>query len=257
MLAEERHQQILVLLEEKGAVTVAELCEQFGVSEMTVRRDLAALERKGLLRRVHGGAVSARGRSYEPPFLVRSGRHAREKQRIAEAALSLIHDGDSIALDVGTTTLEIARRLRDVRNLTIVTPSLHIANVLADTPHNRIILTGGILRPGELSLVGPFAERIFAELYVDKLFLGIGGLDLEAGLTEYNLEDAQVKRAMLRSAKECIVVTDSSKLGQVAFAFVAPVSAMHTLITDDGADPEVVAQLEEEGVNVMQVNVEA
>lgn len=251
MLAEERHRHILTLLDEKGTVTVAELCERFGVSEMTVRRDLAALERKGLLRRVHGGAVSARGRSYEPPFLVRSSRHAEEKRRIAETALSLIHDGDSIALDVGTTTLEIAKRLGNIHNLTIVTPSLHIANVLADTPHNRIILTGGILRPGELSLVGTFAERIFGELYVDKLFLGIGGLDLEAGLTEYNLEDAQVKRAMLRSAKECIVVTDSSKLGQVAFAFVAPVSAMDTLITDKNADPAIVDRLREKGINVL------
>ena len=251
MLAEERHQHILLLLNEKGAVTVSELCEQFGVSEMTVRRDLAALERKGLLRRVHGGAVSARGRSYEPPFLMRSSQHAQEKQHIAEAALSLIHDGDSIALDVGTTTLEIAKRLSDVRNLTIVTPSLHIANVLADNPHNRIILTGGILRPGELSLVGPFAERIFAELFVDKLFLGIGGLHLEAGLTEYNLEDAQVKRAMLRSAKECIVVTDSSKLGRIAFAAVGPISVMHTLITDDKADPAIVSRLEEMGVKVI------
>ncbi len=251
MLAEERHQHILLLLNEKGAVTVSELCEQFGVSEMTVRRDLAALERKGLLRRVHGGAVSARGRSYEPPFLMRSSQHAQEKQRIAEAALSLIHDGDSIALDVGTTTLEIAKRLSDVRNLTIVTPSLHIANVLADNPHNRIILTGGILRPGELSLVGPFAERIFAELFVDKLFLGIGGLHLEAGLTEYNLEDAQVKRAMLRSAKECIVVTDSSKLGRIAFAAVGPISVMHTLITDNKADPAIVSRLEEMGVRVI------
>ncbi len=251
MLAEERHQHILLLLNEKGAVTVSELCEQFGVSEMTVRRDLAALERKGLLRRVHGGAVSARGRSYEPPFLMRSSQHAQEKQRIAEAALPLIHDGDSIALDVGTTTLEIAKRLSDVRNLTIVTPSLHIANVLADNPHNRIILTGGILRPGELSLVGPFAERIFAELFVDKLFLGIGGLHLEAGLTEYNLEDAQVKRAMLCSAKECIVVTDSSKLGRIAFAAVGPISVMHTLITDDKADPAIVSRLEEMGVRVV------
>ncbi len=253
MLAEERRQHILMLLDQKGAITVAELCRQFGVSEMTVRRDLAALERRGLLRRVHGGAVSARGRSYEPPFLVRSGQQVEEKQRIAEAAVALIHDGDSIALDVGTTTLEIARRLEKVRNLTIVTPSLHIANVLANVPQNRLILTGGILRPGELSLVGHLAERVFQELYVDKLFLGIGGLDLEAGLTEYNLEDAQVKRAMLRSAKECIVVTDSSKLGRVAFAAVAPLSAMDTLITDSNADSAIIARLQEQGIQVIAV----
>ncbi len=253
MLAEERRQHILVLLEQKGAVTVAELCERFGVSEMTVRRDLAALERRGLLRRVHGGAVNARGRSYEPPFLVRSGQYVEEKRRIADAAVQMIHEGDSIALDVGTTTLEIAKRLEGVHNLTVITPSLHIANVLANLPHARLILTGGILRPGELSLIGHLAERVFQELYVDKLFLGVGGLDLEAGLTEYNLEDAQVKRAMLRSAKECIVVTDSSKLGRVAFAAVAPISAMDVLITDRGADPEILSRLEEQGVKVITV----
>lgn len=253
MLAEERRQQIIALLEAKGAITVADLCNQFGVSEMTVRRDLAALESEGLLRRVHGGAVSARGRSYEPPFLTRSGKYREEKRRIARAAVDLIHDGDSITLDVGTTTLEIARLLTDKQNLTIVTPSLHIANVLANQRGIRLILTGGILRVGELSMVGHLAEQAFSEFYVDKLFLGIGGVDLEAGLTEYNLEDAQVKRAMLRSAKECIVVTDSSKLGQIAFAAVAPLTAMDTLITDDGAGPAFLARLKEQDIRVTVV----
>jgi len=253
MLAEERRQRILALLDEKGAVTVAELRAHFGVSEMTIRRDMAVLESRGLLRRVHGGAVSARGRSYEPPFLIRSGLRVEEKRRIAEAAVTLIREGDSIALDVGTTTLEIAKRLRGMRNLTIVTPSLHIANILAESPDNRLILTGGILRFGELSLIGHLAERVFHELYVDKVFLGVGGLDLQAGLTEYNYEDAQVKRAMLGSAKECIVVTDSSKLGRVAFAVVAPVSAIDILITDTGADPQFVTKLKELGIKVILV----
>lgn len=251
MLAEERQQQILLTLHERGVVSVAELCEQLGASDMTIRRDLLALESKGLLRRVHGGAVSVRDRSYEPPFLVRSRQQAAEKARIADAALTCIQDGDSIALDVGTTTLEIARRLGRFHNLTIVTPSLHIANLLASRPGNRVIVAGGVLRYGELSLVGNFAERIFQELFVDKLFLGIAGVDLEAGLTEYNLEDAQVKRAMLRSAKECIVVADATKIGNVAFAAVAPLSAAHKIITDAAADAEMVQRIREQGVEVI------
>lgn len=251
MLAEERQQQILLTLHERGVVSVAELCEQLGASDMTIRRDLLALESKGLLRRVHGGAVSVRDRSYEPPFLVRSRQQAAEKARIADAALACIQDGDSIALDVGTTTLEIARRLGHFHNLTIVTPSLHIANLLASRPGNRVIVAGGVLRYGELSLVGNFAERIFQELFVDKLFLGIAGVDLEAGLTEYNLEDAQVKRAMLRSAKQCIVVADATKFGNVAFAAVAPLSAVHKIITDAAADAGMVQRIREQGVEVI------
>lgn len=251
MLAEERRRRILEIIERTGLVSVDALAHQFGVSEMTIRRDLRMLESDGLLRRVHGGATSSRGRSYEPPFLLRAGTHTEIKARIGAVAASMIRDGESVALDVGTTTLEIARHLKGKKNLTIITPSLHIANVLASQPAIRLILTGGILRPGELSLIGHLAERAFREFYVDKLFLGIGGISLEAGLTEFNLEDAQVKKAMLGSAKECIVVADASKLGNIAFASVAPLSVIHKLITDSRADPEFVARLREEGIEVI------
>ncbi len=251
MLPEERRRRILELIETAGSVSVEELAQQFQVSEMTIRRDLRILEGDGLLRRVHGGATSSRGRSYEPPFLLRSRKYADAKARIGAIAASLIQDGDSIVLDVGTTTLEIARHLKNRRNLTVITPSLHIANILAGHPAIRLILTGGILRPGELSMVGHLAERSFQEFYVDHLFLGIGGISLEAGLTEFNLEDAWVKKAMLGSAKECTVVADASKLGNIAFASVAPLSAIHRLITDSSADPEFVARLRERNIEVI------
>lgn len=248
-----RHQTILDLIEEHGEVRVVELCQRFGVSEMTIRRDLSELERAGLLRRVHGGAVSARGRSYEPPFLTRTGEHQEQKQRIGQLAASLIHDGDSIALDVGTTTLEIAHALRNRKNLnlTVLTASLHIATLLANTPGIRLILAGGILRPGELSMVGHIAERTFCEFYVDKLFLGVGGISLEAGLTEFNLEDALVKQAMLKTAKERIVVVDSSKLNRIAFTHIAPLSEVHTLITDNDADPNTLQRLREASLRIL------
>ncbi|MCS7011044.1 MAG: DeoR/GlpR transcriptional regulator, partial [Anaerolineales bacterium] len=151
-----------------------------------------------------------------------------------------------------TTTLEIARALceRPI-NLTVLTASLPIANLLSNTSGIRLIVVGGILRPGELSLIGHLAERAFREFFVDKLFLGVGGISLEAGLTEYNLEDALVKQAMLKTAKERYVVADSSKCGQVAFTHIAPLSEVHTVITDSGADEHFIQCLRERNLRVL------
>jgi DeoR/GlpR family transcriptional regulator of sugar metabolism len=181
---------------------------------------------------------------------VRGSQHAEEKARVARAAAALVQPGDSIALDVGTTTLGIARSLTDIPGLTVITPSMHILQLLADRPGIRLIATGGLVRPGERSMVGPLVERIFSELYVDKLFLGIAGVDFAAGLTEYNLEDAMAKRAMMSSAKEIILPVDSSKFGYIAFASVAPLSAIHRIITDDRAEPQVLAGLQQMGIQV-------
>lgn len=246
-----RQQSILQLLEARGAVRVAELCERFGVSEMTVRRDLSELEQAGLIRRTHGGAVSARGRSFEPPYLARETTNRSQKERIGRLAASLVQDGDSVALDVGTTTLEVARALRDKNNLTVITHSLHIAHALASHPLIRLIVVGGVLRAGELSLVGHLAERAYREFHVDKLFLGVGGLSVEAGLTEFNLEDALVKQAMLQSAKERIVVADASKLERTAFARVGSLASVNTLVTSTEADPGILKRIEEAGVRVL------
>lgn len=251
MLLEDRQRQILEALETKGSVVMSDLVARFVVSEMTIRRDLDTLESKGLLKRVRGGAVSSRGRSYEPPFLIRASKNQAEKQRIAHAAAEMIHDGDSVALDVGTTTLEITKHLAEKRNLTIVTASLHIANVLARHPDIRVILTGGILRPVELSLIGHVAEQTFSEFYVDKLFLGVGGIDFQAGLTEFSLEDALVKRMAIRNAKEIIAVADSSKFGQVALAEIAPLNVLSCLVSDNGLDPAICSRLEDKDVTVV------
>jgi DeoR/GlpR family transcriptional regulator of sugar metabolism len=251
MLQTERRQSILNLIEKEGALQVNELVRRFSVSEMTLRRDLAALERQGLLRRVHGGAISDRGRSFEPPFLARRAAHQEEKRRIGQAAAALIKNGDSITLDVGTTTLEIARNLAEKQDLTVLTPSFQVAAVLSSQPGIRLILTGGILRPGELSLVGHVAERTFQDFYVDKLFLGAAGIDLQAGLTEYNLEDTLVKHAMLRSAKQVILVADASKFNRVAFAAIAPMKSIHTIITDASLDSATVTQLRKMDIDVI------
>lgn len=251
----ERQQKILELVLQNNGITIAEICETFAVSEMTARRDLQDLEREGLLRRVHGGAVNNQGRSYEPPLQLRSNEHSSRKQAIGMAAAAFVYDGDSIALDVGTTTLEIARALHGKRNLTVVTASLPIANEFISSfslsGDIRLILTGGIVRAGEFSMIGEYAARTYSQLHVDKAFLGIGGISIEDGLTEYNLEDASVKRSILHSARRIIVVADGSKFGRTTFASVGSLSDIDIIITDSSAPTEMVNRLQEMGIEVV------
>lgn len=253
MLSTERHQQIIDLLEKNGSVTVTELVNRFGTSEMTIRRDLDILEKRFMLRRVHGGAVSARGSSYEPPYGSRMMENSEIKQQIGKAAAALIKNGDSISLDTGTTTYEVARHISEKQDLTVITHSYPITSLLMENLRNRLICTGGIVRAGELSMVGDLAIRAYQEYFVDKLFLGVGGIDTKIGLTEFNLEDTLVKRAMVQNAKEVIVVADSSKFNQVAFTLVAPVRVVRKIVTDSSLDPTIVSQLEKEGIEVILV----
>ncbi len=250
MIAQERQKIILQIIAEQGVVTVAEMCQRFGVSDMTIRRDFTILEQASLLRRIHGGAVSARGRSYEPPVLTRVHEMPEAKRAIGRLAASLVHEGDSIALDIGTTTLELARHLIGLQDITVLTNALPIANLLTDQPGIRLMLCGGVVRPGERSLIGPVAEYTFSQFYVDKAFLGIGGVDLEAGLTEYNTDDAQIKRTMIRNAQHRILLSDSRKFGLKTFASVAPLSVVTDIVTDDGLSAEYREALEREGITV-------
>ncbi len=231
-------------------MTVAELSRTAQVSDMTIRRDLEALERTGALRRVHGGAITAVSRSYEPPFALRAGRETEAKQRIGRLAASLLSEGDSAIVDVGSTTLELARALRDAERMTILTPSLRVADELADNAEIRLIVTGGTARPGELSLIGDLAERTFDDLRADVVFLGVGGVDT-VGLTEFNLDDARVKRAALRSARRCVALADATKLGRVAFARVCPLERVDMLVTDSSADHAALQPIRDAGVEVL------
>jgi len=251
MLPAERRKFILELVEQHNSVSVTELCARLGVSEMTIRRDLRILSNGGLLQRVHGGALARRSRSYEPPYLLRASANMEAKVAISREAAKLIEEGDSIGLDVGTTTLEIARSIVDMPGLTVLTASIPIANVLADAPSIRLIVTGGIVRKQERSMTGQIAANTFRTFHVDKAFIGIGGIHSEAGLTEYNLEDALVKQALIGCAGRVVVVADSSKLQQVCFATVADLSVVDTLITDAAAPPEVIAELTDQGIEVI------
>jgi DeoR/GlpR family transcriptional regulator of sugar metabolism len=252
---DERQRIIVELVTEHGEVSTAELCERFDVSEMTIRRDLRELDQRNLLRRVFGGAESSLGRSYEPPYDVRLDRNREAKQAIGRKAAELISSGDSVAFDVGTTTLEIVRALRAAHGLTVLTSSLPIANELASCfsldADVRLIITGGIVRSRELSLIGDIAKWTYQHFQVDKAFLGIGGLSLEKGLTEYNLEDASVKHSLLDSAREVIVVADGTKFGRVTFASVAPLSRIDTIVTDRTAPAELVEALRQMNIRVI------
>jgi DeoR/GlpR family transcriptional regulator of sugar metabolism len=247
---EERHRVIIEALQAKGRVGVAELSALAGVSQMTVRRDLEALEQDGLLQRVHGGAVSTISGSYEPPYAVRSRLGSAEKGRIGAAAAALIGPNETVIIDGGTTALAVARALRGRRQLTVCVLSVQAAAELADEPGIRVIAAGGDVRPGEQYFVGPLAERVFEDLRFDTFVMSVGGIHAEQGLTDFNPDDARVKRVAVASSRRRIVVADSSKLGRVTFAAIGPITVADVLVTDDGATEEQVGPLRRAGVQV-------
>jgi DeoR/GlpR family transcriptional regulator of sugar metabolism len=245
----DRHVRALEVLSEHSEVSVAELSRITGVSEMTVMRDLDELEREGLLRRVHGGATSVVSRSHEPAYALRAARNVEAKERIGRRAAGLVSDGETLVIDVGTTALALAAALGDV-GVTVVTPNLRVANLLADNPTVRLILSGGVVRHGEQSLIGPLAEQAFEDLRCDTAFVGVGGIDLTAGVTEYNLEDAHIKRVTLNTCRRCVVLADASKLGVVAFARVCPLDRIHVLVTDETSEA-ILQPFRDRGIEVL------
>ncbi|HEY6788803.1 MAG TPA: DeoR/GlpR family DNA-binding transcription regulator, partial [Trebonia sp.] len=201
MLPSQRRQAVLRRLAAHGEAGFTELAGEFGVSEMTIRRDLESLEADGLARRVRGGAISVVSGSYEPPLSVRAATASGAKAAIGSAAAALVNDGDTVIIDVGTTTLELARALHGRRGLTVVTASLPIAVELGNDPDVRVLVTGGEVRHGELSLAGGMAEDAFTGFNCDLAFIGVAGVCATPGLTEYNPGDARVKRAAIGAAR--------------------------------------------------------
>src|SRR5579883_306423 len=251
MLAQERRQRIFKDIEASGVASVRDLAQRFEVSLITIMRDLQELEQEGLIRRVHGGAISVRGASYEPPFSARESQFSTEKQRIAQKAVELIADGDSLILDVGTTTLEIARALKGKRNLTVLVTNLRAALELASQPAIQVIVIGGKLRASELSMVGHLAEQTLRTFQVDKAFIGVGGITLQHGLTEFNFDEAGTKRIMCERAGQKIVVADHTKFGKVMLTQVAPLSAIDVIITGSEIDESFKREIEEAGVTLV------
>jgi len=236
VLARQRQDVILEQVRSRGSVRVSELVDRLGVSDMTVRRDIAQLSRRGLVDRVHGGAASTDARSSdEPGFAAKSALQQAEKRAIGALAASLVEPGASVALSAGTTTVEVALALRDVLDLTVVTNSPPVAEALHE-PSRRdrtVILCGGIRTPSD-ALVGPVAVRSLESLHVDWLFLGVHGIATTAGLTTPNLVEGETDRALMAAASSVVVVADSTKWGVVGLSSIADLDAVDVLVTDTG-----------------------
>ena len=240
MLARQQQAVILEAVRRHGAVRVSQLVEQLGVSDMTIRRDIGQLSRRGLVSRVHGGAAVPEGRSSEEPgFAAKSFLQTEEKRAVGRAAAALVPPGSSVALSAGTTTVEVARALLDVPGLTVVTNSPRVAEVLHE-PARRdrtVVLTGGIRTPSD-ALVGPVAVRSLETLHVDWLFLGVHGLHPRAGLTTPNLVEGETDRALIAAATTVVVVADRTKWGVVGLCTIADLDEVDVLVSDTGLPEE-------------------
>ena len=251
MLSLERQAKILELIEEHGKVEVGDLSRRLRISEVTVRKDLKELQACGLLRRARGGAVRAATVSADPSLRVKAALHAEEKRRIGAAAATLVADGESIILDSGTTTQQVARHLRDRRGLKAITNALNVAAELTGAGGVEVILLGGLLRHDSGSLVGQFAEEMLKQLSVDKLFLAVDAFDLEFGLSTPNLDESHVNQAMVRAARETILVADSSKFGRRSLSRIVTLSEVGRVVTDRGLPEAARAGLRELGVELI------
>jgi DeoR/GlpR family transcriptional regulator of sugar metabolism len=253
MLAVERRQKILGLLEKKGIVQVSELTDMFDISEVTARVDLENLQKEGLLKRTHGGAINTKATNFELNFEVRAGKYREEKKRIGLAAAELVQEGDVIILDAGSTVLEVAKNLKDKQNLTVITDALNIAMELGGRPGIEIIVTGGSFRDLTISLIGPVTERTISEFNVDKTFLGVNGVSLTKGLSCISVVDMQIKKAMINAAKEVILVADFSKFGRTTMAVVGPITTPDRIVTDSNVSFQDIKFLREKGIEVITV----
>lgn len=253
-----RSEQIVKLLLRVGSASVEEILAQVGSSAPSIRRDLARLENRGLIRRTHGGATLVEPLLYEPfrfdsSFLSREQRHAVEKRRIGLAAAELVHPNETVGLSAGTTTTHIGRSLRHRDKIQVITNAINIGMELCNQPGIRTYLTGGVVPwAWSFSLTGNAALSFLDDVYMDKVFLSVTGISSERGATTLETDEALVYRKMLKQAKQVIIVADSSKIEMVSPAFICPLSEVHILITDHNATNEQIAPFEKQGVRVIR-----
>ncbi|MNH92091.1 Glucitol operon repressor [compost metagenome] len=250
LFEEERKSQLVQYLERNQRASVQELSENFEVSESTIRRDLKELEEAKLLKRTHGGAVALQSAGFEPSILDKEDVLRPEKERIAREAARRIREGDTILLDSGTTTLHLAREIKQFNSIRVITNSMLVLNELKDSRNIEVTLLGGILRPETQAFVGPMTEQSLEMIRVDKAFIATNGIDLKQGITTPNLVEASTKRKMIRIAGEVILLTDHSKIGKVAYAKFADISDIHHCIIDQGVRTDFVNELKKLEVDV-------
>lgn len=253
MMAEERRTQILQIVRSAGRVRVNVLARRFSTSAVTIRNDLNELHQRGLVLRSHGGAVLPDKILRESPVYERLKAFSDEKRRIGAMAASLIHDGETIILDSGTTTLEIARQIKRKQGLQIITNGVNIAAELLDARDAQLFIVGGTVRGESASICGRFTEEMFDQFSADKLFLSGAGCDLDFGVSGANLEETMVNRAMLRISREIILVADSSKFSKRSMSRIAPFAEIDTVISDTGLGEDIQVKLRALGCNLILV----
>jgi DeoR family transcriptional regulator, fructose operon transcriptional repressor len=252
MLAQDRYKKILEILERENSVKVATLTSLFGVSVETVRRDLEHMENEGLLKRVHGGAVLERINGSENTFLNRENEYREQKAEIGEIVSRFIREGQSIAIDVSTTSYEVIKVLkRKFKKLTILTNSLSIINELTDMEGYTIIVPGGILRRDELSFIGAMAEENIGNFHVDTAFISISGISLREGLTDYGFGEVSIKKKMMKIAQENIVLADSSKFDVVSLLRVCDFNDVNMIITDSNLKESIKEKYQKSGIEIV------
>lgn len=243
----DRRVKILDILNAKGQVSVNELSKLFNVSEVTIRNDLSHLQSKGLLIKTRGGAIKSQRVGIDQQLNEKSKLNSKEKQLIGKKASEIIKDDDTIIIDSGTTTVEVAKNLGAIKNLTVITNALNIVSQLI-RDEIRVILLGGMLRNTSLSLIGPVAENSIKSFHCDKCFIGVDGIDSKHGISTPNIEEAHLNQLMIKISKEVIVVADSSKFLKRSFAFIAPITDIDVIVTDSNIP-------EEELKNLQNVNI--
>lgn len=257
VFAEVRKQTIIDIVNKMGKATVSYLCDHFSVSPATIRNDLRELEEAGAIKRTHGGAISSTRINYEPSTSQKEVVHVVHKQAIARLAATFIQPGDAIALDTGTTTMELAKLLGGIENLTVVTNDIQIASYLEHNTDIMIILVGGALRRHFHCTVGQMAIESIANLHVDKAFAAANGVHSTKGVTTPNMDMAGIKTRMIESADEVYLLADSSKLGKSAFITFTTLSNVDVLITDQEADPAFIDAIKQIGVDVHLAEIDS
>lgn len=255
LLTEQRRRRVLDLVDQDGQATVADIAKKFSISAVTARGDLDTLAAIGAVVRSHGGAVRRLEAAQDYPLRTKETIHREEKMRIGRAAAELVQPGETVILDSGTTTAEIARHLKlvKIQSVTVITNALNIAAELMDAPGISLIMIGGLMRPVSCSFVGPQAEAMMNEVHADRLFLAVDGFDLENGPSTPDVLEAQLNNVMIRSAREVNVVADFSKLGRRSVSKIGPFESIRRLITDTRATPEFTGALRKKGIEVMEV----
>lgn len=251
MFAEERQEKIMEMLNRTSSLKVAELANSFNVSESTIRRDLQDMEQSGMLTRTHGGAVVNSRTSFEPSFKEKETERHDEKVEIGVIAASMIEDGDTIILDSGTTSLEIARHITS-HNVTVITNSIDIAYELSLRDDIEVIVAGGNLRKNTRAMVGHIAEQTLSNFRVDIAFIGANGISMEEGITTPNFTEAQTKKSMIKVANRVIVSADSSKFNQVCFSVICPLKEVNSIITSSDVDESIIKGYRDSGVEILR-----